>query len=218
MAVDRERVVSEAVALLDAEGLDGVTTRRLAARLGVQSPTLYWHVPNKAALVTAIADAILADLVERMSPPAPDEPWPDWLTALAHGLRAALLAHPDGARVISAAQLSAAMNALSELAISALVAAGVPLRHARVITLATERFTIGYVLEEQAPRPDAAALGTWDLAEFTAAHPTLIAGITDYFDGDRTPDDLFRDCLRIVVDGAAVAGGPGRSSRDDDPL
>ena len=41
--------------LLDAEGLDGVTTRKLAARLGVQSPTLYWHLPNKAALVTAIA-------------------------------------------------------------------------------------------------------------------------------------------------------------------
>ena len=36
MALDRERIVAEAVALLDAEGLDGVTTRKLAARLGVQ--------------------------------------------------------------------------------------------------------------------------------------------------------------------------------------
>ena len=50
------------------------------------------------------------------------------------------------------------MNALFERAMSALVAAGVPLRQARVITLATERFTVGYVLEEQAPRPDEAAL------------------------------------------------------------
>ena len=55
VALDRERIVAEAVALLDAEGLDGVTTRKLAARLGVQSPTLYWHLPNKAALVTALA-------------------------------------------------------------------------------------------------------------------------------------------------------------------
>jgi len=53
MTLDREQVVAEAVALLDADGLDGVTTRKLAARLGVQSPTLYWHVPNKAALVIA---------------------------------------------------------------------------------------------------------------------------------------------------------------------
>lgn len=205
MALNRQQVVAEAVALLDAEGLDGVTTRKLAARLGVQSPTLYWHVPNKAALVTAIADAILADLVEGLAPPAPEEAWPDWLGALAHGLRRALLAHPDGARVISAAQLSAAMNAISELAMSALVAKGVPLRHARVATLAVARFTVGYVLEEQAPRPDEAALKDWDLDAFTAAHPTLIAGISEYFQGGRTTDDLFEDCLRVVVAGAAAA-------------
>src|SRR6478736_9846459 len=151
MTLDREQVVAEAVALLDADGLDGVTTRKLATRLGVQSPSLYWHVPNKAALVTAIADAILADLVDHLSPPTPEHAWQDWLTGLARELRRALLAHPDGARVISAAQLSAAMNAISELAMSTLVTAGVPLRQARVVTLATERFTVGYVLEEQAP-------------------------------------------------------------------
>ncbi len=205
MALDRQQVVAEAVALLDAEGLDGVTTRKLATRLGVRSPTLYWHVPNKAALVTAIADAILADLVGRMSPPTPDEPWQDWLTGLARELRRALVAHPDGARVISAAQLSAAMNAVSELAMSSLVAKGLPLPRARVVTLAVERFTVGYVLEEQAPRPDETALKNWDLAEFTAAHPTLIAGITDYFQDGRTPDDLFDDCLRVVIAGAAAA-------------
>ncbi|SFR74572.1 transcriptional regulator, TetR family [Agromyces sp. CF514] len=205
MALDRQQVVAEAVALLDAEGLDGVTTRKLAARLGVQSPTLYWHVPNKAALVTAIADAILADLVQRMSRPSPDESWQDWLADLASGLRRALLAHPDGARVLSSAQLSAAMNAISELAMSTLVAAGVPLRHARVVTLTIERFTVGYVLEEQAPRPDEAALAGWDLAEFTATHPTLIAGITDYFADGRSPDDLFDDCLRVVIAGAAAS-------------
>ena len=60
----------------------------------MQSPTLYWHVPNKAALVTAIADAILADLVENLSAPAPEEAWQDWLTGLARGLRRALVAHP----------------------------------------------------------------------------------------------------------------------------
>lgn len=149
MALDRNRVVAEAVALLDDEGLDGVTTRKLAARLGVQSPTIYWHVPNKAALVTAIADAILADFVQHISLPRPDQTWPDWLADLAGGLRRALLAHPDGARVISAAQLSSAMNALSELALSALVAMSVPLRRARVVVLAVERFVIGYVLEER---------------------------------------------------------------------
>ena len=151
MTLDRQRIIAEAVALLDAEGLDGVTTRKLAARLGVQSPTLYWHLPNKAALVTAIAEAILDEQFGEMSPPEPDERWQDWLIGLAERLRRALLAHPDGARIISTAQLSLKMAAISELAMSSLVARGIPLRQARVIVLTVERFTVGHVLEGELP-------------------------------------------------------------------
>ena len=204
MALDRQRIVAEAVALLDAEGLDGVTTRKLAARLGVQSPTLYWHVPNKAALVTAIADAILDQQFGNMSPPEPEQHWQDWLRDLAERLRQALLAHLDGARVISASQLSRTMAAISELAMSTLVARGIPLQQARVIVLTVERFTVGHVLEEQAPRPDAEALKDFDLAAFTQQHPTVMAAIAEYFRPGRTVDDLFRDCLAVVIEGAAV--------------
>ena len=207
MALDRQRIVAEAVALLDAEGLDGVTTRKLAARLGVQSPTLYWHLPNKAALVTAIADAILDQEFGDMSPPEPDQHWQDWLSGLAERLRRALLAHPDGARVISASQLSRTMAAISELAMSTLVARGISLRQARVIVLTVERFTVGHVLEEQAPRPDADALKNFDLATFAQQHPTAVAAIAEYFGPGRTVDDLFRDCLEVVIAGAAATAG-----------
>jgi TetR/AcrR family transcriptional regulator, tetracycline repressor protein len=201
MALDRQQIVDEAVALLDAEGLDGVTTRKLATRLGVQSPTLYWHVPNKAALVTAIADELLRGVHKSTTPPAPDEPWQDWLASLARRLRRALIEHPDGARVVSTAQLSAIMAAISETAMSALVSRDVPLREARVIVLTVERFTIGHVLEEQAPRP--AAEG-FDLETFAQSHPTLVAGITDYFQDGATVDDLFDDCLDVVIAGAVA--------------
>jgi TetR/AcrR family tetracycline transcriptional repressor len=207
LALDRQRIVAEAVALLDAEGLDGVTTRKLAARLGVQSPTLYWHLPNKAALVTAIADAILDQEFGDMSPPESDQHWQDWLSGLAERLRRALLAHPDGARVISASQLSVTMAAISELAMSTLVARGIPLRQARVIVLTVERFTVGHVLEEQAPRPDAEALKGFDMATFAEQHPTVVAAVADYFRPGRTVDDLFRDCLEVVIAGAAIKAG-----------
>ncbi|MFC1402667.1 MULTISPECIES: TetR/AcrR family transcriptional regulator C-terminal domain-containing protein [Streptacidiphilus] len=209
MALDRQRIVDEAVALLDAEGLDGLTTRKLAARLGVQSPTLYWHLPNKAALVTALAEAILDQEFPELTPPGPEEPWQDWLSELAGRLRRALLAHPDGARVLSAAQLCRKMAAISELAMSTLVARGVPLRQARVIVLTVERFTFGHVLEEQAPRPDADAdaMKDFDMAAFTEQHPTLVSGIAEYFQSDRTVDDLFHDCLAVVIEGAAAKAG-----------
>jgi TetR/AcrR family transcriptional regulator, tetracycline repressor protein len=214
LTLDRQRIVEEAVALLDAEGLDGVTTRKLAARLGVQSPTLYWHLPNKAALVTALAEAILDQEFPELTPPGPRERWQDWLAALAGRLRRALLAHPDGARVLSAAQLCRTMNALSELAMSSLAGRGVPLRQARVVVLTVERFTVGHVLEEQAPRPDAKAMEGFDLAAFTEQHPTLVAGIADYFEPEsgRTVDDLFRDCLDVVIAGAVATCGAATSS------
>ncbi|MEA5364463.1 TetR/AcrR family transcriptional regulator C-terminal domain-containing protein [Amycolatopsis sp., V23-08] len=208
MPLDRERIVAEAVALLDAEGLDGVTTRKLAARLGVQSPTLYWHLPNKAALVTAIAEAILGEEFGEMSPPGPDERWQDWLIGLAERLRRALLAHPDGARIVSTAQLSRKMAAISELGMSSLVARGVSLRHARVIVLTVERFTVGHVLEEQVPRPAGDALKDFDMATFTEQHPTVVAAVTEYFVPGRTVDDLFRECLEVVIEGAKVTAGP----------
>jgi TetR/AcrR family tetracycline transcriptional repressor len=208
VTLDRQRIIAEAIALLDAEGLDGVTTRRLAARLGVQSPTLYWHLPNKAALVTAIAEAILGEQFGEMSPPEPDEHWQDWLIGLAERLRRALLAHPDGARIISTAQLSLTMAAISELAMSTLVARGVSLRHARVIVLTVERFTVGHVLEEQAPRPEGDALKGFDMTTFTEQHPTVVAAVTDYFRPGRTVDDLFRECLEVVIEGATAKAGP----------
>ncbi|MEV5554742.1 TetR/AcrR family transcriptional regulator C-terminal domain-containing protein [Nonomuraea wenchangensis] len=204
--MDKQRIITEAVALLDAEGLDGVTTRKLAARLGVQSPTLYWHIPNKAALVTAIAEAILEQQFPELTPPAPEERRQEWLIGLAGRLRRALLAHPDGARIISASQLSLKMAAISELAMSTLVGRGIPLRQARLVVLTVLRFTVGYVLEEQNGPPDADALDGFDLAAYAAAYPTVMAGITEYFQSGHTADDLFRDCLEQIVHGPAAGG------------
>jgi TetR/AcrR family tetracycline transcriptional repressor len=199
VSLDRKKIVDEAVALLDAEGLDGVTLRKLAARLGVQAPTLYWHLPNKAALVTAIAEAIVPD----PTPPAPDQPWQEWLTDFALQLRAALLAHPDGARIVSMAQLSRQTAAWSELAMSTLADRGIPLGDARIIVLTVERFTVGHALEEQSPRPDTA---DFDLEQYRAAYPVSMRAITEYFTPGRNVDDLFRDCLAVVVEGASVIG------------
>jgi TetR/AcrR family tetracycline transcriptional repressor len=167
--IETQRIVAEAIALLDADGLDGVTLRKLATRLGVRQPTLYWHLPSKAALITAIADAILDDQFTDTAPPRPDERWQDWLIGLAERLRHALLAHPDGARLVSASQLSVTMAALSELAISTLVARGISLRQARLIVLTVEHFTVGHILAEQVGPPDAEATKDFDLAAFTPA-------------------------------------------------
>jgi TetR/AcrR family tetracycline transcriptional repressor len=199
MALDKQQIVAEALALLDHGGLDGVTLRKLAQRLGVRAPTLYWHIRNKAELVNALAEAILTAELAELRPPGRDESWRMWLIEFAQRLRRAMLAHPDGARVVSAAHLSPTMAAASELAMSALVECGLPLRQARLTVLVVERFTIGHVLEEQSPPPDHDAVHTFDADAFARQHPTIVAGIADYFRPGRTVDDLFRDSVELIL-------------------
>lgn len=66
----------------------------------------------------------------------------------------------------------------------------------RLLVLTVEHVTLGHVLDEQQPRPDATG---FDLAAFSEQRPTVVAGIKEYFAGGRTADDLFHDCVRLVV-------------------
>ena len=58
--VNGEIVVAEALGLLDEVGLDAVSTRRLAKRLGVEQPSLYWYFRTKKDLLAAMAEAAMA--------------------------------------------------------------------------------------------------------------------------------------------------------------
>jgi TetR/AcrR family transcriptional regulator, tetracycline repressor protein len=59
MAVTRDQIVAAALAQLDEAGLDGLTLRRLAERLGIRAPTLYWHVRDKRELMDLVAGAVM---------------------------------------------------------------------------------------------------------------------------------------------------------------
>src|SRR5437867_13029130 len=78
-ALDQERVVRTALALLDEVGLDGLTMRRLADELGVQAASLYWHLRDKEELLDLLADAIC----EEMPTPRREGSWREQLTAFA---------------------------------------------------------------------------------------------------------------------------------------
>ncbi len=199
MALDRERIVTEAVALLDANGLDGLSLRKLADRLGVQAPTLYWHFPNKAALITEVAEAILREEFAELAGPADGEPWPDWLAEIARRLRRAMLTHRDGARIVSAAQASTVMADVSELIITSLTGREVPARRARLLALTVQHIALGYVLAEQTGQPVRGITETFDQAAFAERHPAMIAAITEYFADGSTADDLFDDCVGLLL-------------------
>lgn len=61
--LDKEQVIDNALVLLHEVGIDGLTTRKLAQKIGVEQPTLYWHVKNKRALLDALAETILQNII-----------------------------------------------------------------------------------------------------------------------------------------------------------
>lgn len=96
--LERGQVIEAALRLLDEVGLEGLSTRRLAGELGVRGPALYWHFRNKQALIDEMARAILADA---FTPPAKEQSWTEWLTSSARRLRATLMSHRDGAKLLA---------------------------------------------------------------------------------------------------------------------
>lgn len=99
----REQVVAAALDLLDEAGLDGLTMRALADRMGVRAAALYWHVRDKEQLLGLLAEAILAEVGE----PAGDLPWRAQLETFAADYRRVLQSHRDAARIVLAVQPTA---------------------------------------------------------------------------------------------------------------
>jgi AcrR family transcriptional regulator len=89
--LDREAIADAALRLVDAEGLDALSMRRLAADLGVGTMTLYSYVRTKDELLALVVDAVMAEVV--VPGPLP-EGWRDALAAIARRSHAAFQRHP----------------------------------------------------------------------------------------------------------------------------
>jgi TetR/AcrR family tetracycline transcriptional repressor len=95
--LDQAQVVRAALALLDEVGLDELTMRRLAERLGVKAASLYRHVHDKDELLVLLGDEISGEIpLVRAS-----GTWQEQLTAMAWNVRRGLLKHRDAARLLA---------------------------------------------------------------------------------------------------------------------
>jgi TetR/AcrR family transcriptional regulator, tetracycline repressor protein len=185
----RDLLIETGLRLLDEVGLDGLTVRRLATELGVQSPALYWHIRTKQELLDGMANELI--LRAGMGPPEAGESWQTWLRRRAHAYRKSLLASRDGARVVASAVRGGDAVVQFERELAAMVTLGfTPLLALRTIAIIGS-FTDGHVLQEQgatppATRPDLTAL------------PTLAAAVaTDPPTGDNT----FAYGLEVLIAG-----------------
>jgi AcrR family transcriptional regulator len=124
--ISRDAIVAAAIRLLDAEGLDALSMRRIADELGTGAASLYWHVGSKDGLLDLVFDQMIGEL--EVPEPVPGQ-WREQLKDVARAQRAVTLRHPSVVR-ISIGRIPMGPNALrySERVLAILRAGGLPPR------------------------------------------------------------------------------------------
>jgi TetR/AcrR family tetracycline transcriptional repressor len=178
--VDLRRIVEQAWALVDEDGMAGLSTRTLAARLHVKSPALYWHVRSKDELLSLMVEHLLQDSLAEI----PDGlAWPDWLTQVARRQRALLLAHRDSGLIASLAPPTERMQAeLFPRIMAPLLAGGLSSALASAAAGALAALVLGWVVYEQR------------------------AETREFMQAFHRPDEGFALALEAFVRGVAAAG------------
>lgn len=169
-ALTRERILHAALDLVDREGLDAISMRRVGDELGVEAMSLYNHVANKAAILDGIFEAVLAEM-----PPVPttttragtkaNDSWQDTMRERGHALRAVLRAHPNCLPLFATRPaVTSASIAHLEAALGVLRAAGFSAADALRAFQVLLAFVVGHAIATYAPiasddsRPDYAQL------------------------------------------------------------
>ncbi len=193
--LDREAVVAAALRLIDEEGRDALTMRRLATELRVEAPSLYGHIAGKDDLVDAVLDSVL-DGIE-LPPPGrdPRQALIDGLTAYRRGL----LAHPSIVLLMTErARFTRSQARLATRSITLFEEAGLTTDRAVAAHVTLIAFVLGFILQEVA-RPAAPEPGL--LEADPVLRRTLAALVRT------TVDERFTTGLAVILDGSL---GPGR--------
>jgi TetR/AcrR family tetracycline transcriptional repressor len=158
-SLDRATIVQTALALLDEVGVDGLSTRRLAAELGIKSASLYWHFKDKNELLNEMSGAMFEKALRAPNIDGPDFDWAEWLADGCRAIRQTALSRRDGAQVMARPRPRPPGIGISfEDNVKTLMRSGLTDTESRLTMQTLRRYAIGAALQEQST-PGAAAAG-----------------------------------------------------------
>jgi AcrR family transcriptional regulator len=199
----RERVVEAALRIMDQEGLEAVTMRRIGRELGVEAMSLYNHVEDKDDILGGVTEIAMGEF--RFP-----EPSGDWMTdarAMAREWRRLLMLHPPLCQLLAERHKPleglAAFRAM-DAALGTLRAAGLSDRQAAQAFNALGSYILGFVLMEQGlmlgQDEEHARLHDQALRGVREAGLTNVADCLPYF-AECQPDEQFAFGLELVLRG-----------------
>jgi AcrR family transcriptional regulator len=151
----RQEILEAALAIADERGLDAVTMRAVAERVGVTSMALYPHIGDKDGLL----DGMVGQLLSKLPPPAPGADWQARLGDLARAVRSLAKRHP-GATTLLFARPTVTPDAVRvvDTIYATLLAAGVPPREVPRVERLISTAILGYAVSEVSGRFGAGSL------------------------------------------------------------
>ncbi|HZE48001.1 MAG TPA: helix-turn-helix domain-containing protein [Jatrophihabitantaceae bacterium] len=178
--ISRRNALQAALKIIDNEGLDALSIRRLADELGVNGASLYHHFANKEEIVVGAAELALADV---RTPETTDEDWRTWLPRNAWLLRQAVLDHPELVPVIVRKGELGMGAEMMDSSAARLVDEGVPIGAVVPLLDALEILAIGSAIHETRGGGDDATGTVADRAKTWArAHKERLLSEDELFD------------------------------------
>lgn len=195
--LEREKVITAALELLNESGFEALTLRKLADKLGVKASALYWHFDNKQDIIDLLAVRIIEGEFQNADPADfAKATWQQLLTGMAHGMRNALRRYRDGALVLASADLSRSNLSFRgrDLMMERMLELGFPGKLAFTSLFLIGRYTLGCVFEEQADPRSRETLDTTIAerrAEIAATSPAVHKAMSDFTNDELLNVDLF---------------------------
>lgn len=198
--ISRKRTLEVALNIIDKEGLDALSIRRLGRELDVQGISLYHHFQGKDDILTGVCALALADV---RTPTSSELPWRDWLFQNAVAYRKALKAHPNLIPILM--KRHPLRIGLSEHnATAALLAVqGVPAGAVMPLLEALEELALGSASYQSAVENDEHS-NEWKANYPYLFHLSKQATLTN----DRIFELIARAAIDIIVDAASTGATP----------
>jgi TetR/AcrR family tetracycline transcriptional repressor len=176
--LDRATIVRAALSLLEETGMDGLSTRRLAAELGIKSASLYWHFKDKNELLDEMCGAMFEECLPEPDTESADFDWAEWLAHGARLIRRTALSRRDGAQVMARVRPPPASGrALFQDNVNTVMRSGLTEIEAKLTMQALRRYAIGAALQEQATPRSASGSVLKGEEGFEFGLQTFIAGL-----------------------------------------
>lgn len=192
----RARIVDAAVRLIEREGVEAVSMRRLAAELGVGTMSLYNHVPNKAVLVDLAAERIMA---EAQPYHVDSDDWRDHIRAHARVVRGLALRHPRAFVLLATRRLSTEAGFRTiEVALTNLERAGLRGKVAVGMMRAMVSYLLGTLMRQVATSPELGGIALSPYEGVDASAFPLSAEVIDEL-GTYDHDQEFEFGLELLI-------------------